>query len=105
MNAVMVTKTRTARLGTETGSPCSAPVEWRRGLVCPDRVHIAETEDGAPRTMDVGSGTVVIATCQAWLGGDPMTGVEVERLRLDRCVTCGAIADAVLGGATESSSL
>lgn len=68
------------------------PAQWFRGLVNPRYLHLLETEDGQPRTLDVNGHPVGIAVCRAWLTGvalDIDTAVPAGVLV---CGSCGAVA-------------
>jgi hypothetical protein len=70
----------------------AGPARWFRGLVNPRYLHLLETEDGQPRTLEVQSGIVGIAVCRAWLTGTALdidTGPGAELVVPNGLVVCG----------------
>lgn len=66
-----------------------APAQWFRGLVNPRYLHLLETEDGQPRTLDVNGHTVGIAVCRAWLTG---VALDIDTARdIDTEVPAGVL--------------
>lgn len=65
---------------------------WFRGLVNPRYLHLLETEDGQPRTLEVDGHIVGVAVCRAWLTGEAMD-LDVTVAGAARvCAACAAIA-------------
>jgi hypothetical protein len=70
-----------------------APTQWFRGLVNPRYLHLLETEDGQPRTLDVNGHTVGIAVCRAWLTGAALDIDTAVPAGVQVCGSCRAVAD------------
>lgn len=58
---------------TQTGARrvmLAAPAQWFCGVVNPRCLHLLETEDGRPRTLDIDGHVVGVAVCRTWLPGE-----------------------------------
>jgi hypothetical protein len=67
-------------------APAKLAEHWLRGLVNPRTIHLQETRDGVPETLDLGGERAGIAICRAWLTGEPLDAAEQGRFA--RCSAC-----------------
>lgn len=69
---------------------------WHRGLVRPRCVHLAETEDGQPRTVAVGPHLAGVAPCRAMLIGRALP--DPFALDAEVCPVCWEVFQDVYAG-------